>query len=91
MVVPGNQGLSILMITVLGIVGSIVGGFLGYLIFHNGALSGFFQPAGIIGASIVLLIWNRTSGPSDAAPTSAAHLTTQGGREGQAGERHSRF
>ena len=64
LVVPGKQGVSILMTTTLGIVGSIVGGFLGYLIFPGDAVSGFFQPAGIIGsmigASTVLLIWTRT-------------------------------
>ena len=45
----------------IGIVGSFVGGFLGYLIFHKDAQDGFFQPAGIIGsiigAVIVLLIY----------------------------------
>ena len=44
-----------------GIVGSFVGGFLGYLLFHKDADDGFLQPAGIIGsiigAVIVLLIW----------------------------------
>jgi uncharacterized membrane protein YeaQ/YmgE (transglycosylase-associated protein family) len=43
LVVPGRQDISILMTIVLGIVGSFVGGFLGYLIF--------------IGAVIVLVIW----------------------------------
>ena len=51
------------MTIVLGIVGSFVGGFLGYLIFHKDAQDGFLQPAGIIGAFIgaviVLLIWTR--------------------------------
>ena len=35
LVVPGRQDISILMTIVLGIVGSFVGGFLGYLIFHK--------------------------------------------------------
>jgi uncharacterized membrane protein YeaQ/YmgE (transglycosylase-associated protein family) len=63
LVVPGRQDLSILMTIVLGIVGSFVGGFLGYLIFHKDAQNGFLQPSGIIGsfigAVIVLLIWTR--------------------------------
>jgi len=60
LVVPGRQNLSIPMTILLGVVGSFVGGFLGYLIFHRGS-GGFLQPAGIlgsiIGAIIVLLIW----------------------------------
>ncbi len=66
LVVPGRQEMSILMTNVLGIVGSFVGGFLGYLIFHKDAQDGFLQPAGIIGAFIgsviVLLIWMRVGG-----------------------------
>jgi uncharacterized membrane protein YeaQ/YmgE (transglycosylase-associated protein family) len=63
LVVPGRQNISILMTIVLGIIGSFVGGFLGYLIFHKDAQNGFFQPSGIIGsfigAVIVLLIYTR--------------------------------
>jgi uncharacterized membrane protein YeaQ/YmgE (transglycosylase-associated protein family) len=61
LVVPGRQDLSIVATILLGIVGSFVGGFLGYLIFHKDAQDGFLQPSGIIGAFIgaviVLLIW----------------------------------
>jgi hypothetical protein len=50
------------------IIGSFVGGFLGYLIFHHDKQDGFFQPSGIIGsvigAVIVLLIWIRVGGRS---------------------------
>ncbi|HEY5822342.1 MAG TPA: GlsB/YeaQ/YmgE family stress response membrane protein [Propionibacteriaceae bacterium] len=63
LIVPGKQNLSIGMTILLGIVGSFVGGFIGYLIFGKDAGSGFLQPAGIIGsiigAIIVLLIWTR--------------------------------
>ncbi len=63
LVVPGKQDLSILATIVIGIVGSFVGGFIGYLIFHKDASSGFFQPSGIIGsiigAIIVLLVYLR--------------------------------
>jgi uncharacterized membrane protein YeaQ/YmgE (transglycosylase-associated protein family) len=61
LIVPGKQAMSIPMTILLGIIGSFVGGFLGYLIFRNG--TSFLQPAGIIGsiigAIIVLLIYTR--------------------------------
>ncbi|GAA3592038.1 GlsB/YeaQ/YmgE family stress response membrane protein [Kineosporia mesophila] len=61
LLVPGRQNMSILTTIVIGIVGSFVGGFLGYLIFGKDATDGFLQPSGligsIIGAIIVLLVW----------------------------------
>jgi uncharacterized membrane protein YeaQ/YmgE (transglycosylase-associated protein family) len=61
LLVPGRQDLSVLATIVLGIVGSFVGGLLGYLLVHKDADDGFLQPSGIIGsiigAVIALLIW----------------------------------
>ena len=61
LIIPGKQNLSIPMTILLGIIGSFVGGFLGYLIFHKD--NGFLQPSGIIGsvigAVIVLFLWTR--------------------------------
>jgi uncharacterized membrane protein YeaQ/YmgE (transglycosylase-associated protein family) len=63
LLVPGRQNISIPMTIALGIVGSFVGGFLGYLLFHKDSQNGFVQPSGfigsVIGAIIVLLLWDR--------------------------------
>jgi uncharacterized membrane protein YeaQ/YmgE (transglycosylase-associated protein family) len=63
-IVPGRQNMSIGMTILIGIVGSFVGGFLGYVLFGKDAADGFLQPSGIIGsiigAIIVLLIMTRS-------------------------------
>jgi uncharacterized membrane protein YeaQ/YmgE (transglycosylase-associated protein family) len=64
--VPGKDPMGIGATILLGIVGSFVGGFIGYMLFHKDAGSGAFQPSGIIGsiigAVIVLLIYRHFSG-----------------------------
>lgn len=58
---PGPKGL--IKTTLLGVAGSFMGGFLGYLIFDKDLAKGAFQPSGfigsLIGAIIVLLIYRK--------------------------------
>ncbi|BDZ51363.1 hypothetical protein GCM10025867_36040 [Frondihabitans sucicola] len=67
-VIPGQQSMGVFKTIILGIIGSFVGGFLGFLIFQHDPMDGFFQPAGIIGsivgAIIVLFVYTRFAGRS---------------------------
>ncbi len=66
LLVPGRDPIGIGATLVLGIVGSFLGGFLGWLIFHKDAGEGALQPSGIIGsvigAVIVLLVYRHFGG-----------------------------
>jgi uncharacterized membrane protein YeaQ/YmgE (transglycosylase-associated protein family) len=66
LLVPGRDPMGCLATVVLGILGSFVGGFLGYLLFGKDLDEGALQPSGvlgsIVGAIIVLLIYRATSG-----------------------------
>jgi len=63
--VPGRDPMGVIGTIVLGVVGSFIGGFLGYVIFHKDANEGALQPSGIIGsiigAVIALLIYRATA------------------------------
>jgi uncharacterized membrane protein YeaQ/YmgE (transglycosylase-associated protein family) len=54
--VPGRDPLGILGTIVLGVVGSFVGGFLGYLLFGADSTEGAVQPSGIVGSIIGAVI-----------------------------------
>jgi uncharacterized membrane protein YeaQ/YmgE (transglycosylase-associated protein family) len=60
-IVPGDDSMSIGATLLLGIVGSFVGGFLGWLLFGNDLDEGALQPSGIfgsvVGAIVALLVW----------------------------------
>ena len=81
LLVPGPDPMGILGTIVLGIVGSFVGGFLGYVLFGEDVAEGALQPAGvigsIIGAVIALLdLPVRQPGPHrPQPPPRPAHLT----------------
>ena len=59
--VPGSDPMSVGQTLLLGIVGSFVGGFLGYVLFRKDGEEGAFQASGIIGsvvgAIVALLVW----------------------------------
>jgi uncharacterized membrane protein YeaQ/YmgE (transglycosylase-associated protein family) len=61
LLVPGPDPMSLLTTWVVGVIGSLIGGFLGYVLFKTDSDDGYFQPAGIIGsiigAVIVVLIY----------------------------------
>lgn len=66
LVLPGRDPIGILGTIGIGVLGSFVGGFLGYLIFGKDPGEGALQPSGvigsIIGAIIVLAIWRSVNG-----------------------------
>lgn len=64
--VPGRDAMSVGATMLLGIIGSFVGGFIGYVLTHHDAEDGAFQASGIIGsivgAVIALLVYRAVSG-----------------------------
>ena len=65
LLVPGRDPMGFVQTVVLGIVGSFVGGFLGYVLFGKDVAEGGLQPSGIvgsiIGAVIAQLIYNAAT------------------------------
>ena len=63
--VPGRDPMSVGATILLGIVGSFVGGFLGYVLMGRDLNEGALQPSGIfgsiVGAVIALLIYNAAT------------------------------
>lgn len=61
LLVPGRDPMSVGQTLVLGVVGSFIGGFIGYALFRKDGEDGAFQASGLIGsvvgAVIALLIW----------------------------------
>lgn len=63
--VPGKNRMSMRGTIVLGIIGSFIGGFLGYVLFDHNAGGGGFQASGLIGSVvgsiIALLVYRSTN------------------------------
>jgi uncharacterized membrane protein YeaQ/YmgE (transglycosylase-associated protein family) len=66
-IVPGRQGMGLVMTTLLGIAGSLIGGLVASAIWGHGAGAAHFEPTGfigsIIGAIILLVIGGMVVGP----------------------------
>ncbi|MCK9923096.1 GlsB/YeaQ/YmgE family stress response membrane protein [Frankia sp. AgPm24] len=64
--VPGRDPMGIPATIGLGIVGSFIGGFLGYILFGHDLSEGAFQPSGfigsVLGAIAALLIYRAVAG-----------------------------
>lgn len=64
--VPGRDPMSVGETLVLGVVGSFVGGFIGWALFGKDFDEGAFQASGligsIVGAVVALLVYRATSG-----------------------------
>ena len=65
LIVPGRDPMSAGATILLGIVGSFLGGFLGYVLLGKDVAEGALQPSGlvgaVIGAVIALLVYNATT------------------------------
>ncbi len=63
---PGRDSMSVAATIVLGIVGSFVGGLIGYVLTHKDAADGAFQASGIIGsilgAILALIVYRAANG-----------------------------
>ena len=66
MLVPGRDAMSTGQTIILGVIGSFVGGFLGWVLFGEDFAEGGLQASGLIGsvvgAIIALLVWRAISG-----------------------------
>jgi len=65
LLVPGRDPMSLGATIVLGIVGSLIGGFLGWALFGHDLADGALQPAGlfgsIVGSVVALLVYRSVS------------------------------
>ncbi|HEY3452811.1 MAG TPA: GlsB/YeaQ/YmgE family stress response membrane protein [Myxococcales bacterium] len=67
-IMPGRQPMGLLLTTVLGLFGSVIGGLIGAAVWHRNA--GEFSPGGLVlsiaGALLVLVLFNAVRRPARA-------------------------
>lgn len=77
LLVPGKDPMGFFGTMALGIVGSFVGGFLGYILFDKDFGEGALQASGvigsIIGAIVALLVWRAVGGGDRSTRRPLAH------------------
>ena len=65
-IMPGSESIGIILTTLLGIVGALLGGFLAMVLGLGDPIDEFFDistwVAAIIGALIIIFAWNLVSG-----------------------------
>jgi uncharacterized membrane protein YeaQ/YmgE (transglycosylase-associated protein family) len=65
-IMPGSESIGIILTTLLGIVGALLGGFLAMVLGFGDPLDEFFDistwVAAIVGALIIIFAWNLMSG-----------------------------
>ena len=65
-IMPGSESIGIILTTLLGIVGALLGGFLAMVLGFGDPIDEFFDistwVAAIIGALIIIFAWNLLSG-----------------------------
>ena len=65
-IMPGSESIGIILTTLLGIVGALLGGFLAMVLGFGDPIDEFFDistwVAAIIGALIIIFAWNLMSG-----------------------------
>jgi uncharacterized membrane protein YeaQ/YmgE (transglycosylase-associated protein family) len=65
-IMPGSESIGIILTTLLGIVGALLGGFLAMVLGFGDPIDEFFDistwVAAIVGALIIIFAWNLMSG-----------------------------
>ena len=65
-IMPGSESIGVILTTLLGIVGALLGGFLAMVLGFGDPIDEFFDistwVAAIVGALIIIFAWNLVSG-----------------------------